>query len=158
MNYPLYEETTGPLDKPEALLPRADYPSELKTAIRVAELLVSQDIERKKRQAELLLSKTAFLLPDHPIDDVLIEDHPVDFDPRLGRIYPDLPPSTYTVSYEVGYETGNLPAVFKFLLQNLILYRVTGDEQFREQAIAEIEVIRIGRERSEQERRHGEAG
>lgn len=156
MQLPTYEETMEPLEKPGALLLREDFASEVTTAIKVAELLTRQDITRKVKETVLLLSTEAFTLPDYPVHHVRVAGQPIDHDPRLGRIYPDLPPSTYTVSYEVGYETGNLPAIFKQLLQNLIRYRITDGEDFKEQVIAEIEVIRNGRNKTAQERGDGQ--
>lgn len=125
--------------------------------VRVAELLTGSIISYRIASEDLLLSSHPYLLTDFPVQNVMIEGSEVDHDRRTGRIYPNLIPNSYSVTYEVGYRRRSLPAIVSQLLRDLTVYRLTGQEEFKAQATANVEVLRINRSNLEQQR-NGQAG
>lgn len=118
-------------------------------ALRALEVLVGYPIRAKTFRVEVLLGREPVMLEHFPVWGFKIEGRDAwDLDAHLGVIYPDYrAPVEEIVSYSVGYEDGEFPALIVegvTLLSRMWLARCeSGSEEVR----GIVEVCRRSREK-----------
>lgn len=103
-----------------------------------------------------MLTREPFPLGHFPIREVVINGMEIDHIPEAGVLLPDLPPHSYSVSYKVGYEGDQVPVIVGSLILNLAAYELSGEEDFKQAAIAEAVTVKQQRQRIK-ERNNAEA-
>lgn len=89
-------------------------------AIVLVEEMFGVSFTPHRERIQLQLDDNVFFLPHFPVRDIRVEDPKIegrtDSDERLGILIAELPRDIYLVSYEVGYEDGQIPAVLQLAL------------------------------------------
>lgn len=127
----------------------------LRLAIRATELLLEEDLLPRRTETKMLLGQGAFKLPHFPIRNLEIDGQKKgNFDPDElnGILYARLEPNLHTISYDVGYPKGQLPAVGKALITSIGRYYLSGDEEDRNEAVELIKTGRRLRQKAKEER------
>lgn len=116
-------------------------------AARVAELLLRCAVlpRRVTRRVMLGGSTRSVVLDDFPIQDATLDGALPGrqwwVEPQIGVVGSSaLPPSSYTLNFQVGQEEGNVPALTCELVRQLCLWRLDGSG-----AAATLKVVAAGR-------------
>ena len=96
----------------------------LQLAIEAAEAILDFPIEpRQAIVANILLGRDEIELDHLPVRNLVVQDaDPAHYEVEEdhGLLFTALPLRTYTITYDVGYERGSVPAVIKELVEGLI--------------------------------------
>lgn len=100
------------------------------------------------------LDSDLFLLTDYPIMEVEFDRSSgwVDIDRERGIVTTDLPWGNYSISYTVGFNDGEIPAVLQVAVERAVLCEIRDEEEDREEYKAAIDVWISQRKKGEEER------
>jgi hypothetical protein len=122
-----------------------DVPSTIDSATRAAEILTLSDFRERTIREKLMIGHMNTVLKHHPVHNVYVENHRIYGDENNAIFYLDVPPSNYTVTYQVGFKRGDVPAIVYEAIANLARLKLTGDDTYRISALAELGIIRTNR-------------
>jgi len=108
---------------------------------QIIELLTGIPVNRESRSVKVLIGKGEYLLPDINIDEPHIQNHPLEFIARTGKVYVDAPVSEYEIFYAVGYREKEIPALVESLIGNLVNLFLE-DSEYRVAALAELRMLK----------------
>jgi hypothetical protein len=133
----------------EATLPehhgitRAAIESELALAPAALELMTATFIAKQTIEENLFLWNRPEQLRHFPVRDVSTRGLPIHHDAATGTLLPELEPSNYLVTYTVGHDRNNVPAIYAKTVLHLVRHRLLRTEEDQEEAIAAIGIIRL---------------
>jgi hypothetical protein len=152
MRFPTPDQAKGLLGNQGAPSSTEEIGEELRRATRVVELMTGHHLRPQTHQEEVLFVGKPELLSEYPVRNVHLNGLDTDHEERTGRVYTNLPPGNYHLTYETGCPTPDVPALAMQAILHTMQNRLTGSEEARAQAAAEIQVMRAERQALVRER------
>jgi len=128
--FPTVDEVLEPIPKSKTRALREKTPKAILLAEIATECFLGETICPKSCQESILMGVSEIVLKDFPARNITIQGvgkNKYDVLAKYGLIYPDLPSEVYQVSYEVGYEAGDVPAIVRELVEKLARYYLLRD-------------------------------
>lgn len=91
----------------------------LDKAIAKVEKDLEESIRKIGKEVEMELREGRFLLPDFPVREARLKpvQGTVELDRERGILITDVPRGSYSVSYSVGFDDGEIPAVIQLAVE-----------------------------------------
>ena len=130
--YPQFEDIVDSLKESDSFDSRFAL---VDLSVKVAEVLTGQYIASRRIHTNMFLQRGDNEIPYFPVVDFKINGNElvdVEIDLEYGIAMSRLAPSDYEVSYKVGFEDGELPAVLRDLIFDLGKYLYSGNEELKQ--------------------------
>lgn len=129
----------------------------LDLAPEVLELMTGSPVRKRTIQERRFLWNRPEHLRYFPARNVRADGHPITHTELTGTVEPELDPSNYLVTYEVGYDRNDFPAILSQAVAHLARHHVYQRPEDREEAAAAIEIIRLGVRKTRRDRESDQA-